>query len=379
MLFQNRTLFARHGIHIMVENGTANFRKFSAACMADGRFDDYVLQNALDDRATHAQFYEQFLQEFHNEIKGLGQDIHTVILSGEHLSSSISTSGEVAHVHAILAPLFNNIRVICYLRDQVSLYAASYTQSLKSGQATGFGDPVAACNPTAPFFNHALMLQNWAESFGKSALDIRLFLRGEWLSGDLIDDFLKDIDPDLAGKIKRADINRNPSLNHHGQMLLRAINQAVPTQYGRLNHVRYNLIKICETHFCGAGQFPTPDEQAQIYEAFKTSNAQIAQDYLGRADDLFAPPAYDVGLMPIEPDFITAIATLLSALVQEDTVILPGLYTDIFRDAATQLESQDLELSFKLMHLASIMRPAGATIQQKMKEYNARLADKDGL
>jgi len=50
-----------------------------------------------------------------------------------------------------------------------------------------------------------------------------------------------------------------------------------------------------------------------------------------------------------------------------------GLSPDLLRDAAVALEGHNLEMSQKLMHAASVLRPTGGFIRKRLDEYNSRL------
>lgn len=375
MLFKNRALLARNGIHVMTSNGTGNYRKLATACLDFDREDAFLLRHDIAPGQSRAAFRDEVLAGFAAELAGLKPHIHTVVMSGEHFSSNTTRLSELELLQSLFAPHFSEIAVLCYLRDQVSLRAASYSTTLKSGSTAAFGDAISICNPDLPFFNYALMLETWASVFGKDALDVRLYNRDTWRDGDLLSDMVATLDKALVEKIKREDAPRNPSLNHHGQLLLRAINEVVPATHGQPNHVRYHLVHMCETQFAGPGQYPPPADQTKIYEAFRPSNAAVARDYFDRDDDLFPPPDYPEGLMPMEPDFISAIARVIAMLVQPDVMILPGHYADLFRDAATKLKESDAETAYQLMHLAAVMRPSGQIIQRNLKEIEAALQD----
>ncbi|MEX0970663.1 MAG: hypothetical protein WD046_09500 [Paracoccaceae bacterium] len=373
MLYRSRGILAHHGFHVMTSSGTGNYRKLATACLDLDRVEKHLIHHDIPPEQSREAFRQKTFDEFSAEIEGLEPHIHTVVMSGEHFSSNTTRCSELALLRSQFTLYFSDVQVLCYLRDQVSLQAAHYSTSLKSGNPEGFGDAVTICNPNLPFFNYALMLEKWAIVFGKKALDVRLFSREHWRDGDLLSDMVATLDVALVDKIRREDNLRNPSLNHHGQLLLRAINEVVPATHGQPNHVRYHLVDLCETLFAGPGQYPPQADQAKIYEAFRSSNAAVARAYFDTEEDLFAPPDYPEGLMPMEPDFISAIAKVLSALVQPDVMILPGHYADLFRNAATKLQSEDAETAYQLMHLAGVMRPSGVEIQRNLKEIEAML------
>lgn len=53
---------------------------------------------------------------------------------------------------------------------------------------------------------------------------------------------------------------------------------------------------------------------------------------------------------------------------------LPGYYADTFRDAAVAIEDKDLHKAYQLMSLAQQLRPHGPFINQKLSDYEQKLA-----
>lgn len=146
----------------------------------------------------------------------------TAVISGEGLFGF--TLAEVASVKAMLAPHFDRIRVVVYLRDPISWASSRAQQAVKTGRSTESElieelDQRGRSALLVPGYGH---LRSYVEVFGRDALICRPFDRAAFAGGDLIDDFLTTIGrPDLAGRV-RSRIS-NPSLSQDAVRLLDAL------------------------------------------------------------------------------------------------------------------------------------------------------------
>ena len=222
-LYQNRRKFRAAGYHFLQSAGAQNNRALPAYCIGDDTFDDFYRNQGILTLEDRARYKARFLREFEQELASLPKTVHTVLISSEHFHSRIRTEAEMDNVHALLSPYFDDIRILCYLREQVTTCTSYYSTHLKSGGTDSFSVFMQRCAPRNYYFNYDTMLGNWARAFGRDALDVALFDRKRFLNGDLLDDFTARIDAGLVGNLNKNFDTENESLTPAGQALALAL------------------------------------------------------------------------------------------------------------------------------------------------------------
>ena len=146
-LYKNRKKLRGGGYHFLQSAGKTNNRALPAYCVDNDRIDDFYPQlgiTTLEDRLTHER---AFIREFEHELATLPKHIHTVVISSEHFHSRIITEAEMDNVHALLTTYFDDIQIVCYLRDQITTCTSYYSTVLKSGDPSSFADFIQHCKP----------------------------------------------------------------------------------------------------------------------------------------------------------------------------------------------------------------------------------------
>lgn len=145
----------------------------------------------------------------------------TAVISAEVLFGF--TPAEIASVKAILAPHFDRIRIVVYLREPIFWASSRAQQAVKTGRSSEADliedlDCRGRAALIVPGYGH---LRHYVEAFGRDGVLCRAFDRSCFVDGDLLSDFLTTIGrPDLSGKV-RSRIS-NPSLSHEAVRLLDA-------------------------------------------------------------------------------------------------------------------------------------------------------------
>lgn len=231
----------------------------------------------------------RFRRGFTRELASLPSQISTVILSDEQCSLHLRTTAQIAQLHGWLAPHFETMRLLVYLRRQDALAASLYAQMLRHGIA----DPPSlelARGELAFLFDYAALLQNWRTVFGQDALAPRIFAPDAMPGGDVVLDFFAacGIDPALAGQRAGADIN--PSMNLQGQALLLSLGRAVRDETGR-NQNRdkpwSRLAAIVTELFPGRGWQPSRAEAASFMAQYQAGNETIRATWFPARASLF--------------------------------------------------------------------------------------------
>ncbi|HZZ80281.1 MAG TPA: hypothetical protein VFE62_17345, partial [Gemmataceae bacterium] len=143
------------------------------------------LQNRNDVEAYRAKLIEGLKEEYR------GGAFKTVIMSNEHCSSRLLRDEEVQWLKDILAPHFEKIRIVVYLRRQDDYLLSIYSTAVKSGSVRPLEVP--PLRSAAARYDYWPFLSRWARVFGRDAIVCRKFERATLKNGDVIDDLLSVI------------------------------------------------------------------------------------------------------------------------------------------------------------------------------------------
>jgi hypothetical protein len=296
MLFANREVLESNGYKLLECAGKKNQRKFPSFCLADDKCDDYFRDREIISLEQKIIFREKFLEDFHDELSRINAEVHTVIISSEHLSSRLNTQAEVLKFYDLVAPYFANIRVICYLREQVETAVSRYSTGLKSGVANEFKRALNNCHPGNIYYNYYEMLRIWSSVFGQSGIKVKIYSKKNFVDGDLISDFLHTVSPELVGIVDKKIGRHNVSISSFGQGIALSINRlySVKEHAGRKANkiVRSRLVNGVSVCFPGRGKVPSFEQYQEIYTSFYESNSILNQEYLNSDCELFefSPP-----------------------------------------------------------------------------------------
>jgi hypothetical protein len=247
------------------------------------------------------------------------------------MSSELVSSAEPDHVAAFcaaLAPVFD-LRVLCYLRRQDDMIAATWAQAVKGGVQRR---PLAAIlDGRLPHYDYALRLAPWEAALGRDALLLRPYERGQFHAGDLIRDValhglgLPDLPPGF-----RHDPAAMPNthLPIAATEFKRLLNILLPDR--RRSQAYLGPLSACPpdprgSHFLGRA------DRARLIGHYADSNAHVARHYMGRpAGDLF----HDA-LPPDAPETPPATGTAeLRAMARLVGDRAPGLLHDLAAEVA---------------------------------------------
>jgi hypothetical protein len=332
-LFQNRKKLRTAGFHFLQSAGSTNNRALPAYFVAEERFDDFYRDEGISTLEAKNEFRKQFLQNFEHEIATLPKNIHTVVISSEHFHSRLRSPEELDRVKEFFTAYFADIKIVCYLRDQVSTCSSYYSTGLKSGTTATFVEFFQRCTPENYYFNYYEVLSNWERCFGFESLDVSLFSRKSFLNNSLLDDFTAKLDPALIGVLSSNVDIENESLTPFGQALARGINLAFPVRTSRaeLARVREKCKAGIYQKYRGTGRQPSLTMQQKIYSDFTDSNELLRKKYFPQLRQVFDPPVEDPAPIPaVDEEFLEALISLLSEMRRHGKdVIRPDEYAAI--------------------------------------------------
>lgn len=189
----------------------------------DGREDD-LSRRWLNPEEDRQQQLGARLALFRREVEAGGDA--TWIISSEHLQSRLTTAGEIARLRQLLDPLFDEIRLLLYIRQPIATAVSLWSTAVQCGH------PYARLpDPSQPYWHnlcdHAATIQRWSTGFPVSPLQVRLFQRGDLVDGDVISDFAEAAGIDAARHWPRPR-RENPTLSHRGILLCAELNRRMP-------------------------------------------------------------------------------------------------------------------------------------------------------
>ena len=291
----------------------------------------------------------EFWQQFTDEMESLGPDTRTVILSAERFSGQLDSQEKIANLRAALDPLFDNIRVIVYLRRQDTHATSAYSQMLRFGIIA----PPALEQPTSrykSFYDYEAFLGRWSEVFGRDAIAPRIFERAAMLEGDAVADFIaqcqipkvRPAPPDVA--------MRNQSINIEGQALLIAVGRLMREQSGSekiAGKIWDELTDIVSDTCAGQGWRPSRGEAHAFMANYSASNEAVRRAWFPGRATLFDMKDSDLPETPVAMD--------PQPLALAGTIVLEALRRGVQADSEVRLSKAQVALALGQKDKAGIL------------------------
>lgn len=290
-LYTNRSMLSRHRIVLSDFLDNPNNRKLPVYCQPDGVIDDYLRLRNIHTLKGKKAYLSGFPENLKTEIDTLSEHADTMIITSEHMHSRLTTKDSIERLKALLDPLFSDIQIICYVREQSALLKSLYSTAMKVGHTTDFDMFAKECTPKSLRYNYHLSLSRWADVFGQRAITVRLFDRSTFVDGDIRNDLLNTIQPELD--ISDFDFEggeENASIGLFGLKLSQMINTKLPKfrKDGSINVMRTRMVaRLVRSRVAGLGELTVQDAD-KIHEDFAPSNAAMASMFLDRNDNPFA-------------------------------------------------------------------------------------------
>ena len=285
-LFQNRTRLSKMGFLFPETAGYLSNRKLVVYGKRAPEADLAEVPLDVNDPRELAQWKETFVLKhceevlhFHSRHKSQS----TVVYSSEHLQSRLTTVDEIKSVARLLRPLFDEIRVVVYLRRQDRYAMSAHSTAIRGGNRNAFA--FENVHGQGPYYNYRELLQNWSEVFGEAAIDVRIFEKDRLQDGDVVSDFRSAMNVDSAAEGLTMPSAENEALSYTAQVILRKFNE-LPADDMRLveldaNQVRVFLLeKLQSIHDDFGKQLPSRSSAETFYSQFTQGNQWVADRWL---------------------------------------------------------------------------------------------------
>lgn len=284
----------------------------------------------LSDMAAVARFRSVLTDHIRSRIASAPRHVHTMVLSSENLTGNLGHH-DVLQLGEMLRPLFDEIRIVVYLRRQDEAVLSMYGEFMRRGYSDqgfeAFIEGALGPNATPPYIQYRRVLEYWIEAFGAEAIRVHLFDRGQMIGGDILQDFLQRcFGPgmaDMTGFTPSRQDNR--SLSAPAMEALRRLQPWLPFYAGdSVNPARQAL----EERIDRLPQAPRPRlsraQSERIMARFNRGNGWVRRTFLPELPAPLFPPRDDldgtgnVGQLS-DRDFAFLVAHLLS----DGAVVLP--------------------------------------------------------
>ena len=289
----NRELLAQHAILFPRAPGEENQMGLAVAAQTDF--------GPLRRKIFHVHTWPE-VEEFRTALKRnledeLGaRDYRSAVMSGEHCSSRLTTEEEVRWLRDFLMEMFDDVRIVVYLRRQDEFLLSTYSTDVKGGAVHRLRVPEGDILDRR--YDHWNLVSRWANVFGRENIICRKYEKASLKDGDIIEDFRQAVGLDPTWPYAYPK-RLNESLDATCLEFLRLMNKHVPrlTEDG-LNKRRGNIVSV----LAGVANGPLltlPEKALEGFMArFAESNRRVATEYFGGAlqdsdDPLFARSADD--------------------------------------------------------------------------------------
>lgn len=315
----NRGALAEQGLHVPESLGARSHRW--AAYMAENadRIDGFSRQIGLAEDVEKRQARKQEIRSQLAEEVRL-QPGRRWLISSEHLQSRLTTPEEVERLGQILKTLFDDIRIVVYLRHPLQTAISYWSMRVKGGA------PLAALGEPGSFGHHICdhrgILERWLAVFAPSSFCVRLFERQSFEAGDLIRDFCTAAGIDWHPGLQMPP-RLNETLSYQAIRVLARINEHVPRWIdGHINPNRAVLATSFLDCFASFPPYqPSRSERERYSSFYRDSEEWVRATFFPQRSRLWAEvgarddddPRFASALNPLE----TALVDLVVRLCQE--------------------------------------------------------------
>lgn len=279
-LDQNRNLLKEGGYFVPQSLGAPNHHGLAVYALSYREVTGLIRFLQLEERDAREQARANFVRMLSEEMQALDSKTHTVLFSNEHLSG-LNTVGEIKTLRDLLAPHFDEFKILVYLRRQDQRIISDYTQKVRDG----YTKPLDILNyEPAESTDYFSFIAKWAEVFGEEAIAPRIFARQNFQNGDLIDDFCLAAEIPIQTDFERP-ASENTGLSHKATQFLRAINEFIPARKdGSPNKFRERLLPYLASSYPGRGITPDPKTANKLLERVRANNEALGEKYFSGGD-----------------------------------------------------------------------------------------------
>lgn len=212
-----------------------------------------------------------------------------VIFSSEYFHLNLTKHQERVRLKSTLESIgITDVRVVVYLRNPADLANSYFSTSVKAG-GTSSHPPLPDQERYNLLCNHKNTIQNFQEVFGAGSVVPRLFDKTEFVSGNIIDDFLNLIGSTISTADCEMPKNTNLSLSTEGVIVLSGLNSIFPRWLNnKLNPLQVSAVRYLEKYYSKANYRMPAELYDEYTKAFSESNEWVRQNHFPEKNRLFS-------------------------------------------------------------------------------------------
>ncbi len=289
-LLENQKILALEGLYFPIECGLLSNHRLHWIIDDDPNLHPFAyhhesgMGNSLE--IERSKFTNEHYEKVNTFQTSHRQESH-VVYSSEHLHSRVYNTSTIQALKDWLLPLYDDIKIVVYLRRQDKLALSAYSTHLRGGTTEAFRFPQADIE--SPYFGYRKLVNQWASVFGKSNVLIKHFEKKQLHKESIVDDFGRIMDFDFSDSIYDLPVNSNTSLSHAAKYCLIQINRKIAKHdtcsetSARWQPVKDEFIKFVESTNVKTSDkdthLATRTDAKDFYNRFTEDNAQLFSEY----------------------------------------------------------------------------------------------------
>ena len=283
-LKDNRQCLNEHGCHFAKAPGIRNHAMLATYAIGEDARRG-LMRRSAEVSFDWNIFESQLPFRIRKEVEDLPSSISTVIYSSEMLANGITDERRVLRLRDIMMPLFENIRIVVYLRRQDEAAVSAYTTALRAGGRTRFD--ILPDSESIDRYDYRRVLDVFAGGFGAGSVVPRIFERATLVDGDAVKDFLHVCGLDrMVVQPGKKPLVRGSALRADAQEFLRRFNTLIHEReiVGRKNI----SVLVDSTSNIGKPRLPCRQAVQDYYAMYRDINEEIRARYFPDRPSLFA-------------------------------------------------------------------------------------------
>lgn len=276
----NREALKKRSVLYSSAAGKENHMALAAAAQDEHKRDDLRIIYELDSPLKIREFRMRLSRELAAEAANSAYS--TLVLSGEHCSSRLTTPQEVETLVRVLQPIGEDITAVVYLRRQDEFFCSSYSTDVKSGHTGLMRMPGPELRENR--YNYEALLDRWSAVVGREKIVCKIYEADKFPGGDVVADFAQTVGLSSLGLYQQPK-RINESLDIGALEFLRLFNTVVPRfKDQKPNPLRGKIVQILQRVSDGPRPTLPSAELAEFMGHFRDSNARVAEKYFGRVE-----------------------------------------------------------------------------------------------
>ena len=326
----NRATLASRKIYTPSFTASSNHVEISLCVYRDFWKDELsTLWNLPDEPEARHQVQSDWIERLRSEVNDSGPD-SLWIISSESLQSRIVHFVDIQRLSAILHQIFDDITILLYIREPISLALSLWSTGVKCGNYMP-----KLPTPTDDYFynacHHLSTYQRWGKAFGSKPV-VRIYENESFYCSDLLRDFCHACGLQWDSQYTLPP-RSNTRLSSKSLACINYINQALPlySSTTSINPIRGDLTSFLEG-LCpeGSGYRPSYAEVQLYRQTFDASNEELRRLLFSDRATLFLTTHNPCHLQEV---------SALDATLSSDEINLLDVIVSIWSDRTARINN----------------------------------------